>query len=187
MKKLLSLLVCCFMLCGISFAEEDIVEPRPYYEMPKIEFEMKDDFALMDSITKYESEGYCFAYDRKNKPLIVFIFTLTPLEEDNGMMTFMTRIASQNNERLEWGYIDYDCFVQDDETYEEWTDPALANGFRIPSDIVNNVPVGEPRQVSMVLKLNNLEDDVTVDMSYYGVDNFTVPIPDDAFLEPVSE
>ena len=187
MKKFLALLLCCLMTYGISFAEEETVEPRPYYEMPKIEFEMKDDLALMDSMTKYESEGYCFTYDRKNKPLIVFVFTLTPLEEDNTMMTLMTRVAFQGDKRLEWGFIDYDVFVQDPNTNEKWTDPELTNGFRIPSDVINNTAVGESKQVSMVLMLDNLEDDVTVDMSYYGVDNFTVTIPSDAFLEPYAQ
>lgn len=187
MKKILSILICCLMMCGISFAEEEAVEPRPYYEMPKVEFEMKDTFALMDSLTSYVSDGYCFAYDDKNKPIIVFIFTLTPLEEENTMMTFLVREAKQNDDALGWASIDYSFYKNDSPGSEKWTDPSLTNGFTIPMEVVNNIPVGESRKICMPFKLNNLEDDVTVDMSYYGVENFTVPIPDDAFLEPAAQ
>ena len=188
MKKFLALVLCCLMTCGIAFAEEENVEPRPYYEMPKIEFDFKDEACNMESTTRYESRGYCFLNDLKEKPVIAFVFILTPLECENTWMKFTGKHAIQNGKDLKVATLDLHLYPGDgDLIVGDWTDPAVTNGFKVPRVDAYAVGRGEFVYMCMAFNLDNLEDDVTLDMSYYGIDPFTVPIPDDAFLEPSAQ
>ena len=81
MKKILSILICCLMMCCISFAKEEAVEPRPYYEMPLEDFESKSCGISGDNYL-IKPDGYCFVYNTAGNEMITFVFTIIPIERD---------------------------------------------------------------------------------------------------------
>ena len=184
MKKLLSLLVCCFMLCGISFAEEETVEPRPYYLLPLEGFESKSVGISGDNFS-VKPEGYCFCYDTIGDPMITFVFTVIPTESDMPFIDFPLSSAVQNDKDLLYGEpygYDYSHGYA-----QAMTDPAITNGFAIPVVTFFEVEKDVTYHISVSYKLKNLTDDVSFRFLNFDVGPVTVSIPDDAFLEPAAQ
>lgn len=186
MKKFLSILICCLMMCGISFAEEETVEPRPYYEMPNVEFKI-DYETLHIREALYKFEGYAFGYNYNGFPCISFIISAVALGRGNGSIYLPAVIDITQGKSVLFTTTVYGTYNYDEETNTTYSDPSTTNGFIIPYWSSNPLSENESTLISTSYELANLKDDVKVDLSKYGIESFTVPIPDDAFLEPSAQ
>lgn len=186
MKKILSILICCLMMCCISFAKEEAVEPRPYYEMPLEDFESKSCGISGDNYL-IKPDGYCFVYNTAGNEMITFVFTIIPIERDMDYVIFPIIIAKQGEAQLVYDEVPGYAYDFSQGIEKAMTNPEVTNGFSIPYTTFFEALKDQEYHISISYKLKNIDDDVIFEFANTKLGSFTVSIPDDAFLEPAAQ
>lgn len=181
MRRILSVLLCCLLMCGFAFAEETTMESREYYPISFEDFESKSK-GIRDSNYLVKTDGYAFLYDSFGNRMITFIFTITPLEKDMPFITLPVLVVEQGGEKLVYGEPAGSAYDFRNGIVNAMTKPWMTNGFSVPYTAIYDAHKDEEYHISFSYRLNNITDDVSVEFALTSLPKFTVSIPEDAFL-----
>ena len=189
MKKVFLMLLCLFLVPGFAFSEEDSLEVRDFYKTPDMNGEaviVEGDYAYYKGKASIEKIGYCITKNLDDRVIMSMVFAFTPLEDTRkaGITGFLSIYAFQGEYELGMMNVS-DAFYRQEEDKSSfmWTDPEKTDGFRIPYPIIYEPQKDVTYYTAASVELDNLADDVMFDLSFYGIEPFSVPIPEEVRLE----